>query len=302
VTMASGVGLYGSGAADTVVSPGGASGATLTFHTVDALAVGLGITAKTDDYCVSVKSHYSVTSLRECTLTGGWNGVGVNFTGRMRLANCLLADNTDYAMWVGGSAPVDLVNCTVANNPIYGIVIAGSGEGLLKNTIIYGNGDDVDIGIGTPMTVLHCDIGDGDYAGSNGNISLDPLFVAGPLHGYYLSQLAAGQGADSPCVDAGSDSASDLGLAHLTTRTDAAADAGIVDMGYHVASQVTVTSISRVGTDVTVEWDAAPGASYAVEWSADRVIWNPVSVGETGSWTDVGGGTNPQRFYRVRPE
>ena len=42
--------------------------------------------------------------------------------------------------------------------------------------------------------------------------------------------------------------------------------------------------------------------SYVVEWSSDRVGWNPVSVGQTGSWTDVGGAANPQRFYRVRPE
>ncbi|OGP58914.1 MAG: hypothetical protein A2V67_20785, partial [Deltaproteobacteria bacterium RBG_13_61_14] len=50
---------------------------------------------------------------------------------------------------------------------------------------------------------------------------------------FYLSQTAAGQGADSPCVDAGGDLASDLGLDAYTTRTDGVLDSGTVDMGYH---------------------------------------------------------------------
>jgi len=36
-----------------------------------------------------------------------------------------------------------------------------------------------------------------------GNIDADPLFVTGPQGEYYLSQTAAGQGADSPAVNAG---------------------------------------------------------------------------------------------------
>ena len=66
-----------------------------------------------------------------------------------------------------------------------------------------------------------------------GNIDADPLFVSGPLGDYYLSQVAAGQGVDSPCVDVGSGRAVKQGLDTLTTRTDQIPDAGIVDMGYH---------------------------------------------------------------------
>ena len=36
-----------------------------------------------------------------------------------------------------------------------------------------------------------------------GDISADPLFVPGPDGNHYLSQIAAGQAADSPCVDSG---------------------------------------------------------------------------------------------------
>jgi hypothetical protein len=67
----------------------------------------------------------------------------------------------------------------------------------------------------------------------SGNIDEYPLFVTGPAGDYYLSQIAAGQGADSPCVDAGDGLASTYALESLTTRTDEAGDTGIVDMGYH---------------------------------------------------------------------
>lgn len=64
---------------------------------------------------------------------------------------------------------------------------------------------------------------------NSNNIDQNPLFV----DDYYLSQKASGQPADSPCVDAGSDSAVEIGLHVYTTRTDGAPDESIVDMGYH---------------------------------------------------------------------
>ena len=69
--------------------------------------------------------------------------------------------------------------------------------------------------------------------GGEGNISDDPLFVSGPLGGYYLSCRAAGQASDSPCIDRGSATAGSFGLDKFTTRTDHVPDTGIVDMGYH---------------------------------------------------------------------
>jgi len=57
--------------------------------------------------------------------------------------------------------------------------------------------------------------------------------VEGPLGHYYLSQTEAGQLQNSPCVDTGSEDASELGLTRYTTRTDEVVDKGFVDMGYH---------------------------------------------------------------------
>ncbi len=86
---------------------------------------------------------------------------------------------------------------------------------------------------GSAVTVSFSNVQGGLGAGTidgGGNIDADPLFVSGPVGCYYLSQTAAGQVADSPCVDAGDRTSA---LVDGTTRTDEVADSGIVDMGHH---------------------------------------------------------------------
>ncbi len=94
------------------------------------------------------------------------------------------------------------------------------------------------------------------------NIDEDPCFVAG----YFLSQIAAGQDINSPCVDSGSADANDpdIGLDSYTTRTDSFPDtydpnhpnpnSVIVDMGYHyklfIAPQYQLTSTAIAVPDL----------------------------------------------------
>jgi hypothetical protein len=72
-------------------------------------------------------------------------------------------------------------------------------------------------------------------------LSSDPLFVAAPFGDYCLSQIAAGQPENSPCLDAGDTllMTAPLNLDSLvhawTTRTDSVPDAGATDIGYHYA-------------------------------------------------------------------
>ena len=166
------------------------------------------------------------------------------------IINCLISDNR--AHWVGGGiclqdASPTIINCTIANNvakdPSGGEIYGGGAiwcgwlygsNPLLINTILWGNyPDGIKLFAASAPELNFCDT-EGGWSGAGGNnIDQDPLFVLGPLHEYYLSQIAAGQAADSPCVDAGSDTAANLGLDALTTRTDAVGDAGVVDMGYH---------------------------------------------------------------------
>lgn len=112
-----------------------------------------------------------------------------------------------------------------------GIVLAA---GSISHGILWGNDAASDIGEqihGTPEVRTSDVMGGFD---GEGNFDLDPLFVAGPAGEFYLSQIAAGPGADSPCVNAGSADASSFDfLSGTTTRTDHAADRGLADLGYH---------------------------------------------------------------------
>jgi len=123
-----------------------------------------------------------------------------------------------------------------------------------------------------------------------GNIQEDPLFIAG----YYLSQVEAGQGRQSPAVDAGSGPADarDIALADRTTRTDSAYDAGTVDMGYHYVEGVTLLTLTAEALadpdDGLIHGTVTPTYTLIYEGAAENVI-KLVAVPEEGyslkQWT-----------------
>jgi hypothetical protein len=81
-----------------------------------------------------------------------------------------------------------------------------------------------------PVFLASCDLQDGTSNGVNGCFSSDPLFQ----NGYYLSPT-------SPCVNTGNVTATAAGVDGRTTRTDATADVGVVDLGYHYVAGVDVS-------------------------------------------------------------
>ncbi len=130
-----------------------------------------------------------------------------------------------------------VVNCTIAGNTV-GVYRQGSqGQLTITNSIIYGN---TSAQITGSPSVTYSDI-EGGYGGPT-NIDADPLFTRGVLGDHYLGHTAAGQAADSPCIDTGNAPAGDICyqtaegtvcLDERTTRVDSVADSGQVDMGYH---------------------------------------------------------------------
>jgi predicted outer membrane repeat protein len=158
--------------------------------------------------------------------------------------NCLFALNV--AGYLGGGMYIDneaqpfVTNCTFDSNS------AGQSGGAIKcindsavtieNSILWANGTAIDLGSGGSASVSNCCVY-GGYPG-DGNFADDPLFVSGPVGYYYLSCVEAGQGEDSPCIDAGNDTATNCELDGLTTRTDGVADTWMVDLGYHYPTGV----------------------------------------------------------------
>ena len=192
-------------------------------------------------------------------------------------------------------------------------------SGTIMNSIFRGNaageGNQIAVrAMGMPSTasVSYSDVEGGEsgvyvmegctFDWGDGNIDSDPLFVSGPDGDYYLSQIASGQGADSPCVDSGSDTAAGLGLDSMTTRTDQAVDAGTVDMGYHYPCNLVVYSIEHSAGAVTIRWNNKAGKSYTVQWSTNLEDWTDVVVGETGEWTDPDVSAYQEKFYKVLEE
>lgn len=160
--------------------------------------------------------------ISECTFRDNRNsrfgGAVFNHYCPAEITNCIFGGN--YANHNGGGVYCDNSDATIrgcifrTNQSING--------GTILPIVVFSDIDQE--GFGVEWTVT---------ADSDGNIRMDPLFAAGPLGAFYLSNAAAGEPFTSPCIDAGSGTALALGLHDRTTRTDGEPDAGTVDTGYH---------------------------------------------------------------------
>lgn len=203
-----------------------------------------------------IYKQYGDATLLNCVIdsnhTEFGSGGGIyNSYGTLTLNNCLVVGNLAFGpdIHIVGGGLYDLDGITTLRNcTIFGNSAVGFGGGIysllsiltVRNSIAWANSD---IGGKDESAQIHnnanfravtrsCVEGLDTLAGS-GNIDADPLFVPGPGGCFYLSQTAAGQPSQSPCVDAGSDTAMALDLDMMTTRSDEGLDTGIVDMGYH---------------------------------------------------------------------
>ncbi len=230
-------------------------------------------------YCLS-----SYPAITNCTISanravegyfGGYGGGVACYESSPTITNCTVTGNmADYQG--GGIDCHQTCSPTMTNCILWGNTAPDGHEIALTSTaypstltVRYG---DVQGGEGEAYVEAGCTL-DMDGTNIGDDPGDDPLFVVGPLHDYYLSQIAAGHAADSPCVDAGSDTAANLGLDALTTRTDAVSDTGMVDMGYHAPPAIfgDVDGNGVVdGLDLTAvitAWQTTPGDP----------LWNPAA-------------------------
>jgi hypothetical protein len=184
------------------------------------------------------------------------NGGGVYISGSTSsVDNCLIAENdlftetgapiAGYGAGIYSVSHIDVRNCTIAANttnfPPSGMAIS-SPTFAVTNSVIWGHSSNTDLFNGSG-SIDYSDI-QGWGPPSFANFEADPLFVTGPGGNYYLSHTASGQAATSPCVDAGSDTADNLGMRKRTTRTDEIGDLSIVDMGFHYSMPYPIGDIN----------------------------------------------------------
>jgi len=211
----------------------------------------------------------------------GGGVAAVWFDSVFEMNNCLLIDNfsdTGGAIYSFEANPV-LRNCTFSGNECW---MAGSAAFTLRgsitavNCIFWGNlVDDVYAWDGElHIRNSNCQM----LQPGPGNISTDPLFAAGPRGEYYLSQTAAGQDVDSPCIDAGlgmsdatcfSSDDEDVCLNRRATRTDAVGDAGRVDMGFHYPADFPAPNRVGVRLQMPALW-FSPGHTCGLDALLDN--------------------------------
>jgi hypothetical protein len=180
----------------------GGGGGMSNRHQSNAEVTDCAFTENSADYGGAMYSCDSNPTVTNSTFTGNWSPEG-----RAMAFNSLEQQHPSH---------LEMTNCIVWDGP----------DWLWNND-------------GSTLTITFSDV-QGGWTNDDCpveqpacNMDADPLFVPGPDGCLYLSQVSAGQAADSPCVDTGSDTAESLGLNTLTTRSDEVVDNGIVDMGYH---------------------------------------------------------------------
>jgi autotransporter-associated beta strand protein len=184
-------------------------------------------------------------------------------------------DNVTYSRGDGvhhTAGSLTLENCTIAGNKGEGV--RGTASTTLRDSILWRN--ERDLTNSAVMATFNCNIGNGEQAGINGNISANPWFE----QGFYLA-------AGSACIDAGSRSASAAGLSGYTTRTNGSGDTGTVDLGYHHSG---VHPLPRLYVSPT-----GNNANAGTSWGAAlRTVTRALSAAEVGTYINVAAGTYDQ--------
>jgi len=217
--------------------------------------------------------------------------------GSQEFFNCLIVNNTTERDGGGVAcnedADVKMTNCTIAGNQVLNTNGRGGGiscyasKAEIVNTILWGNSAQhgAQIAIGDPfepynplasVKLIYSDLQGGEqdvYVCTECTLNLDLTNIASdPLFdgGHHLRQIMAGDMVDSPCLDAGSDSARTLRMnKYYSTRTDDVPDANIVDMGYHY-SVVPGTCDCDLDGDVDMD-DLVIVFSYWLEGQCDQI-------------------------------
>jgi predicted outer membrane repeat protein len=212
------------------------------------------------------------------------------------LYNCLFTGhNSNATVYYLTSFSSNVFQCTFTRNFGTSIRTYDSSPNV-KNCILWGNSEaEITSSSSSPSYpyypyVSFCNV-QGGYSGI-GNINADPMFTTGVSGEFYLSQTESGQSENSPCLDTGSQPATELTvpgydppltMSELTTRTDEMFDTNTVDMGYHYFPDSWEPTPSPTAGPPPLPWVqlhlSADVFEPGMEFTLDAVINNPGPAG-----------------------
>ena len=282
-------------------SPGEAGGGIQCWESSPTIA-NCTISGNRAGYNGGGISCYSTASpiITNCTISenisgDGWGGgISCGYGSSPTITNCTISGNQgSYGSGIScdTSCSPTITNCTISGNvpnSTGGIFIYSSSSPSVKNTILWGNApneiyiSDIE---GSSITLTHSNVDQDGYAGSNGNIRQDPLFVDPTNDDFPLQPT-------SPCIDAAtSDGAPSTDIEGFPRYDDPLApNTGggtypYYDMGaYEHQAAGFVTLFSPNGAEAIPS-----GSNYPIRWgSRDAVkfkLWYSVDNGLT--WTPI---------------
>ena len=225
----------------------------------------------------------SSVTFRDCVIKENEHATdgGLRFdgSGTVRLQNCLIARNAgSHGLYCNGPNVV-IESCTVSGHADIS-VRRNSGSVTVTNSILWGNGDDLD---GTIATLVDSCVRDADTG--PGVIHDDPQFE----YGFYLSS-------GSPCIDANTNAtAASIGLAGKYTETGAS-DTGNADFGYHYDSGYAISA-----PDLYVDAAATDDSGAGTIGDPFKTLTNALAQAEVGARVHVAAGTYNQASGEMFP-
>jgi len=218
-------------------------------------------------YGGAIKNGNSSTNILNCIISGNTatqNGGGIDNSSELIIKNCILFGNS-AGNYGGGiynySALLVVMNCTFSGNNADSaggaIYNPGSPSPSVTNCILWQDTAPLGPEIrGSSIHLSHCDVDQDGYAGSDGNIRQDPLFVD-PVNDDYRLQ------AYSPCTDAADGDAAPAADIVGTERYD---DPGVANTGIGDPDYVDIGAYERgLRAPIFVDADAT-GANNGSSW------------------------------------
>jgi len=286
----------------------------------------------------SIISHNTAGAVIDDWNNGSGGGIAC-IDSAARIENCLIVGNfasgwtagSGGGMKISGGGPV-ISGCTFSGNSAFGGHYLGDGGAIyayggpygftVENSIFWHDeaiGEGPEIALRDAfMAIAWCAVEGGEDAmfldtsildWGPGMIDADPLFSEGLLGEYCLSQVAAGQSQDSPCVDTGDPEAP---VPEGTTRTDQVQDIGVLDIGFHyplplgdlVPPETVILSGPNGAEDSPVCTFTFTGVDFndppetlVYSWRLDEGDWSPFDARPRATITDPGDG---EHTFRVR--